>query len=311
MDEQQVTFYSDGQRVTALIRQPDSGPAPRLVIHPPGWSGAKDSTLYRFFDSRLVSAGYTVLAFDYRGYGESPLSPVARSIHGQIRDIRNAISYGLQIPEVQGSRVALFGSGATGAAHVLTVAALDRRVAVVASQYPVAVGATWVRSGMPAGRFAELTAALAKDATARSVSGSSSFIARTAVRARPEDRESVPLVSDLGSGDDMLPLSFVEELLDYRPLEYCARVTAPTLVIAAEGDTMTPAGDARQLFNQVRGPRELILMRHTTHSRAYVTYGAAVMDRVAAWYDHYWDYIQSPEAELPPPVISYLTPQDS
>jgi len=75
----------------------------------------------------LVREGYTVLAFDYRGYGMS--GGDAPDIPGVHRDARAALSYILSLPGVSQDRLVVFGQslGAAVAVHTVATASPSRR----------------------------------------------------------------------------------------------------------------------------------------------------------------------------------------
>ena len=75
----------------------------------------------------LVQEGYTVFAFDYRGYGWS--GGEAPDIPGVHRDARAALSHILSLPGVSPDRLVVFGQslGAAVAVHTVATASSDRR----------------------------------------------------------------------------------------------------------------------------------------------------------------------------------------
>jgi len=75
----------------------------------------------------LVDAGYTVFAFDYRGYGKS--GGKEPDIPGVHRDARAALSKILALPGVSADRLVVFGQslGAAVAVHTVATAPADRR----------------------------------------------------------------------------------------------------------------------------------------------------------------------------------------
>jgi predicted alpha/beta hydrolase len=85
-------------------------------------------------------AGLSVLAFDFRNFGESGGEPrqVAR-VRDQLADWHAAIACARALPEVDPERVALWSFSAT-AGHVLRVAADDPRLAAAIAQTPNADG---------------------------------------------------------------------------------------------------------------------------------------------------------------------------
>src|SRR5450631_2751583 len=72
--------------------------------------------------------------------GPARASPARRSTRGhRSRDYRHAITYASTLPEVDSSRIGVWGSSYSGG-HVLVVAAIDRRVKAVVCQVPLISG---------------------------------------------------------------------------------------------------------------------------------------------------------------------------
>ncbi|GMA96817.1 hypothetical protein GCM10025881_36410 [Pseudolysinimonas kribbensis] len=68
MRTENVTFYSEGDRISAIWRTPDTVDGPvRAIVQGPGWLGLKDAKLYVRYHEALTAAGFGVLVFDYRG----------------------------------------------------------------------------------------------------------------------------------------------------------------------------------------------------------------------------------------------------
>jgi dipeptidyl aminopeptidase/acylaminoacyl peptidase len=91
--------------------------------------------------------------------------------------------------------------------------------------------------------------------------------------------------------DDRIPtdvsLAAADEILDYRPLDAAQRLTTPLLVIAVEDDATTPTDHAVALYEAARGPRRLVMQRHTTHYAAYDRYWETVTPLIVDWFDRY------------------------
>jgi len=86
----------------------------------------------------LVREGYTVLAFDYRGYGWS--GGDTPDIPGVHRDARAALSYILSLAGVSPDRLVVFGQslGAAVAVHTVATASPERRPRAVILDSPFA-----------------------------------------------------------------------------------------------------------------------------------------------------------------------------
>src|SRR5438094_9590390 len=140
MKNEQVSFYSEGAKVKGILRladEPGSGRRP-AIVQGPGWLGLMDSKLYERYHRSFTEAGYAVLVLDYRGFGDSEGEKGLISHQLQAEDIRNAITYLETRPEVDSRRIGLFGSGGTGGANPIYVAAIDHRVKCVVSNYAFA-----------------------------------------------------------------------------------------------------------------------------------------------------------------------------
>ena len=80
----------------------------------------------------LAEAGYTVLAFDNRNFGESEGEPRQHlDTADQVEDLKNAVSYMLTGEDVDPDRLGLC-CVCTGAGYGLAVASMDLRVKAVA-----------------------------------------------------------------------------------------------------------------------------------------------------------------------------------
>jgi dipeptidyl aminopeptidase/acylaminoacyl peptidase len=91
--------------------------------------------------------------------------------------------------------------------------------------------------------------------------------------------------------DDRIPtdvsLAAADEILAYRPIDAAARLTTPLMVIGVEGDATTPTDHAEALYEAARGPRRLVMQRHTTHYAAYDRYWTTVTPLIVHWFDRH------------------------
>ncbi len=104
------------------------------VVMGHGFSGTQD----RLFANaeRFAGAGFAVLTFDYRSFGESGGEPRQLvNVTEQLEDWRAAIRSARGLEGVDPERITLWGSS-LGGGHAVTVAAEDPRVAAVVAQMP-------------------------------------------------------------------------------------------------------------------------------------------------------------------------------
>jgi pimeloyl-ACP methyl ester carboxylesterase len=91
----------------------------------------------REFAMAFAEAGYAVLVFDYRGFGDSGGAPrQVVSFRKQLEDWAAAVDFARAQPEVDSNRVVTWGFS-LGAGHALTAAAKDEGVAAVIAVAPM------------------------------------------------------------------------------------------------------------------------------------------------------------------------------
>jgi hypothetical protein len=90
------------------------------------------------FARRFHDAGFSALAFDYRGIGQSGGQPrQVQRIRDQLADWQAAITFAAALPEAGPVRLAIWSFSASGG-QVFQVAARDRRLAAALAQTPTA-----------------------------------------------------------------------------------------------------------------------------------------------------------------------------
>ncbi len=155
-NERSAVIMSDGARLHAQVYTPASAspPLPTIVMSH-GWGGT--AAMLRPQATDFAQAGYLVIAFDYRGWGEShgrviQITPATTEenadgrIKGEIRelremvdpldqamDIQNVIHWAMGEPLVDNSRLGLWGTSFSGGL-IVYVAARDPRVRALVSQ---------------------------------------------------------------------------------------------------------------------------------------------------------------------------------
>ena len=120
-----------------FLPERDGGQAAITMAH--GFVGTKDHGLERFAQA-FAAAGFVVLVHDHRNFGTS-----GGDLRGdidpwrQIADWRRVISYLERRPEVDPTRIGLWGSSYAGG-HALVLGATDRRLRCVVAKVPTISG---------------------------------------------------------------------------------------------------------------------------------------------------------------------------
>nr|WP_297427739.1 CocE/NonD family hydrolase [uncultured Actinotalea sp.] len=285
----EVSFYSEGDRVAALWRTPDEGSGPfRAIVQGPGWLGLKDAKLYVRYHQALTDAGFAVLVFDYRGFGDSAGDKVI-SPGRQLQDLVNAVTYLTTRDDVVADAIGVFGTGGTGGGNAVLLADVDPRVKAAVSQVPVADGTDWLHRMRSESEWLQYLKDLAADRKVRVTEGQGRMVhPREEIMIPTAERRTTTVKADV---DDRIPssvpLSCAEEIMAYRPIESARRLTTPLMVIGVDGDATTPTDHAVALYEAARGPKELIMQNHTTHYAAYDRYWEQTTPRIVAWFDRY------------------------
>lgn len=226
-----VDLWSEGTRIAGDLWTPpaaDDGEHYPAIVMSHGWGGTK-SHLNQAYARDFARAGFIVLTIDYRGWGGSDGRLVAvdavpsRGADGtvtmrvhevrdvvdpwlQTRDLMSAIEYIKGDTRVDAKRIGIWGSSYSGG-HVIYVAGQEMGVAAVVSQV-----AYMGVSGSPP----------------------SAMAARRAIeKARGEAGPQPP------AGDKIPNLGGVPDLAkmpNYHPITHAHRITAPTLILDAEGE---------------------------------------------------------------------------
>ncbi len=293
MQTEAVEFFSEGATISALWRTPDQadsrGGQLRAIVQGPGWLGLKDANLYVRYHEAFVAAGFGVLIFDYRGFGDSGGDRGVLSPADQLTDLVNAVTYLTTRDDVDADAIGVFGTGGTGGGNAVLLAGADARVKAVVSQVPVADGSDWLHRMRPEHEWLSFLAELDEDRKRRVLTGHGRKVhPREGIMVPTPERRATTIKADV---DDRIPsevsLSAAEAILAYRPIDAARTLTTPLMVVGVEGDATTPTDHAQALYDAARGPKSLIMQRHTTHYAAYDRYWTQTTPRMVAWLDAY------------------------
>lgn len=287
----QVSFFSGGARIAAIWRTPDhsDGRPLRAIVQGPGWMGLKDAKLYLRYHEALTAAGFGVLVFDYRGFGDSEGDRTVLSPGAQLEDLVNAVTYLCTRDDVDADAVGVFGSGGTGGGNAVLLAATDPRVRAAVCQNPVVDGEDWLHRMRTEHEWYAFLERLDEDRRNRVTTGTRTLVhPREEIMVPTPERRATSVKSDV---DDRVPtqvgLEAADEILRYRPIDAAATLRTPLMVIGVENDATTPTDHSERLYEAAAGAKELVLQRHTTHYAAYDAYWETVTPRIVSWFDRH------------------------
>jgi len=285
MKETSVEFFSEGIRISGLLRTPDRAGNRGGIVQGPGWLGLKDAQLYIPYHEALTAAGFTVLIFDYRGFGDS--GPGTLSPADQLADLSNAVTFLLTLDDID--HVGVFGSGGTGGGNAVLLAAADQRVTCAVSQVPVADGADWLRRMRETDdEWQAFLNRLDADRVRRVLVGRGANVhPREEIMIPSAERRSTTVKKDVdGRIPTAVPLAAADEILAYQPGDVAGQVRG-LMVVAVGDDLVTPTDHAEALFDAAPAPKKLIMQHNTTHYAAYEQYGDIVIPMIVAWFERH------------------------
>jgi dienelactone hydrolase len=282
-----VSFPADdGVTLRGWFYRPDDATGPTaLVVMAHGFSATKEMYLDDFAEV-FAAAGLSVLVYDNRNLGESD-SPVPGEIDPwqQIQDYRAAITWAGLRDDVDAERIGVWGSSYSGA-HVLVVAAIDRRVRCVVSQVPLISGSENARRLIRSDHFAGLRQAFDADRVARYQGGAPAMIP-VAWTDSPDEPCALPtadthdfflgpILDRAKTWRNEVTLRSVEMFVDYEPGAYLPLISpTPLLLVVAAGDHLTVADIALAGYERAAEPKKLLLLPGG-HFEAYVGEAFAV-----------------------------------
>jgi len=295
MRSEDLTFYSDGERVSGTLHLPDQpeGAPAGGIVHGPGFLGLKDAKHYLRIYERFTGAGYAVLAFDYRGFGASEGERGLLLPSRQVEDIRNAITYMQTRPEVDPNRIGLFGLGGTGGGNAVYVAAVDPRVACVACYIGIGNGREWLRAMRREYEWLDFLSRLAEDRKQRALTGKGEFVdPRFEIMVETPERKASMLKKAVDQKiPETIPLRCAEAIMDFSPEDVVHRISPrASLFICIENDPVTPEEQTYRMYERAGDPKKLVVLRGTTHYGAYDDSFEEIVKPTLDWYHRYLTY---------------------
>lgn len=286
-----VDIWSDGTRMSGDLFYPADMKADRslpAIILCHGWGGTRDH-LNRAYAPQFAAAGFVVLTFDYRGWGDSDSRLVLKEKmprpdekgeatvrvqairevvdpFDQVEDINSAINFITGEAGVDPARIGLWGTS-YGGGHVLYVAANDPRIKCVVSQ--VASMDSAQMAAHPSYKGGAARAQLEEVQRARGEAG----------------------LSPVPQGVDQFPnlrgTPYVSRMIKYRPVEFAPRLKAPILIIDVEKEELFDIkAHGGLVYERVKKnvPAKYHVLPGMTHYGIYTTGRKQATDMAIEWY---------------------------
>jgi fermentation-respiration switch protein FrsA (DUF1100 family) len=246
-----VTFFSEEVKLAGDLYVPANlarGEKRAGIVLCHGYTGVRN--IYLPDNARaLTEAGYVVLNFDYKGWGDSEGPKTRLAPYSRVADVQAALTFLAAQPEVAADRLGIYGTS-YGGATVVWAAAIDSRVKCTVSVVGIGNGARWMRSVRRPDEYHDLLERAAADRTRRALEGSSEFVERAEILL--PDRQSAELGMAARRNNpaavSTIPLEFIDDTLSFNPEWVVDKIAPrPILFITSDNDRLVPPAESEAL----------------------------------------------------------------
>ncbi|MGF1578396.1 MAG: alpha/beta hydrolase [Gemmataceae bacterium] len=277
-----ANVISEGTRMTAelfTLKENENKRLPTIIMcH--GWGGV--AKMLRPDAVVFARAGYFVVTFDYRGWGESngrlvlvkpskkgnpgePFTAKVREIReivdpiDQTTDLLNVIHWVQSEKQCDTRRIGLWGSSYSGG-HVVYAAQQDQRVKATVSQVP-ALDSRWVMLGL--GKF------------------------KTLAEATKRTRGQIGYPKPGAKFGSLRGIPIRERLRNYAPVENMEKASrcAMLFIVAEKEELFDNKYHAVLAHKRAKGPKKLITIPNIKHYGIYKEARGKAQEIAIEWYD--------------------------
>ncbi|NDZ17685.1 alpha/beta hydrolase [Variovorax sp. WS11] len=253
-----VRFDSGETYCSAWLYLPVGVERPPVVVLGHGLGAIREMRLDAFSE-RFAAAGIATLAFTYRYFGDSGGEPrQLMSVKRQLADWEAALAFVKRRADVDGSRLAVWGSS-FGGGHAITVASRHPELRAAVSQCPFTDGLASAAALGLKGSL-KVTPVVLRDFAAKLLGRPPVMVPITAAPGQPalmNAHDALPgylaLMPKGMSFVNYVAARVIPEIGTYRPGLSAARVKCPILFCVSNSDTVTPPGRTLKLAR--RAPR--------------------------------------------------------
>jgi len=290
--KREVEFYSEGFKLCGDVYTPDglqAGEVRAAVLLCHGYTGVKDLYLPDNAKS-LNDAGYVVMTFDYKGWGDSEGTRSRLAPYSRVMDVQAAMTFLALQPEADEDRIGLYGTS-YGGATVSWVGAVDQRAKCIVSVVGIGHGARWMSRVRRVDEWRDLLEQSKSDREARATTGQSQMVERSEILL--PDRQSAELAAAARRNNpaavSTIPMEYVDDTVGFNPEWIVGHISPrPILFITSDEDRLVLPEESEQLFANAGEPKKLVVLEGCGHYEVYVEpFFSQVMEATLDWYQKY------------------------
>jgi fermentation-respiration switch protein FrsA (DUF1100 family) len=264
---------SSGDEIEAWLYQPEGdGPHP-VVVLAHGFAAVKAGGLAPFAEA-FCRQGFAAIPFDYRHWGGSSGEPrEVASVPAQRADYRTVIDWAMAYPDIDATRVFVWGTSFSGL-HAVELAATDSRLHGAIAQNPLVDGLAGTRMSRP-GQLLHLLAVGVEDRLGSLLGRPPRYVP---AGVAPGEFGAIANEQAFGGLEIIRPKDGTEwqnrvaarslpGIAAYRPVRKAADIRCPILLVVGENDTIAPAGPALRVAE--RAPKSELYRSRGGHYDVY------------------------------------------
>ena len=276
---EESSFLSHGIRCAAWVYRPTAPPSSDLpVIVMAHGFGCIRALRLPAYAQRFAAAGYVVVVFDYRYFGDSDGRPrQLLDIAAQLDDWRAAIGWARTLEGVDPARVIGWGTSLSGG-HVITLAATGAPLTAIIAQVPHVDGFAAARTAGMRHAAGLLPAALADTwrALLHRTPRYLNSIGAPGTRSIMATPDAWAALGRMAASDGLtledFPITVAARIVFriglYSPIRHAAAVRCPALIQVASDDDLTPTRQAREAASRM--PRATLKTYPGRHFDVYI-----------------------------------------
>lgn len=263
-----ISFRSQGLKCRGWLYFPDdiekTAKLPAVVMAH-GFSAVKEQGLSDYAEY-FSNAGFVVLVFDYRFFGDSEGEPRCQLFPLEmVEDYRNAITWLSGHTNVDPDRIGIWGTSYSGGL-VAYVGAIDKRAKAIVAQVPSIIDPESRRNVNPE-KWENVGEFLLQDRVARYSTGKVNYMKVVA----PNDescilpgKENYDALTGMADGApnwrNEITVESLEKIREFDPVR-SIHLIAPRalLIIAAENDNLIPIEVVKNSFQKALEPKDIIV----------------------------------------------------
>ncbi|MCL4117907.1 UNVERIFIED_CONTAM: hypothetical protein GTU68_062931 [Idotea baltica] len=287
---EKTTFKSQGSSISALLYTPENfneNNKYSAIVLCHGFAGFKEVLLPAYAEA-FAKAGYIVLNFDYRGFGESEGERGRLVPKLQIEDIHAAIGYVASLNFVDSAKIGLWGTS-YGGANAIIAAAQNDLVKCLSVQLTFANGERVITGDMSDEEKEKFFGMIDKMLAKKEKTGKEMMVPLHKVLTDEQSKGFYERYSkEYDAFDIKIPFLTVNETISHKSENHIGDLKIPVLITASDTDSVNPIEESHILYEKANQPKELMVLEGISHYECYEGEPLKkILAKQIAWFDEY------------------------